>query len=678
MLELEPQVKEVDLIFKTHLDIGFTDYARNVVQNYITGYIPQALKIARQMREENRPERFVWTTGSWLIYEYLEKAAPRERAIMEEGILAGDIRWHGLPFTTHSELLDSSLFEFGLSLSHELDQRYGKHTIAAKMTDVPGHTRSIVPLLAGAGIEFLHIGVNPASTPPDVPPVFVWRDQLSHTEVIVMYHKGSYGDIMVVPGLDAAISFAHTNDNLGPQSPDEISHVFDKMRARFPGATLNASTLDQYALKLRTVRDSLPVINAELGDSWIHGAGTDPKKISQFRQLSRLRRQWLNEANPAFGKAIKEFSRSLILVPEHTWGMDEKTHLADFTHYSTAELQTARQTLLNFKKFEASWQEQRDYLNDAVSALAETPLAGEAKTALREIEPARPNVKDLKPITDWQQVFETPHFKVAFDPQTGAINQLIHRETGRNWASTEKRLGLFQYETFSSQDYQRFWDQFIINKNDPEILAWATQDYTKPGMEKAAAPEHTRWQSQLSKGYWNESETKPEFVLYLTLPGESSRLYGAPHEVWLAISFPADRPGVQFDLQWFGKPANRLPEALWFSFSPVVNPKVMDWELEKMGRLVSPLEVIHNGNRKLHGVGESVLYVEENSRKLQIQTLDVPLVAPGDPSLLDFNNEQPRLENGMHFNLYNNIWGTNFPMWYDEDARFRFNLNFEE
>jgi hypothetical protein len=61
---------------------------------------------------------------------------------------------------------------------------------------------------------------------------------------------------------------------------------------------------------------------------------------------------------------------------------------------------------------------------------------------------------------------------------------------------------------------------------------------------------------------------------------------------------------------------------------------------------------------------------------LQIQSLDAPLVAPGDPSLLDFNNEQPRLEHGMHFNLYNNVWGTNFAMWYDEDSRFRFSLNF--
>ena len=33
-----------------------------------------------------------------------------------------------------------------------------------------------------------------------------------------------------------------------------------------------------------------------------------------------------------------------------------------------------------------------------------------------------------------------------------------------------------------------------------------------------------------------------------------------------------------------------------------------------------------------------------------------------------------RLENGVWFNLYNNMWNTNFPMWYDEDALFRFRI----
>ena len=184
------KITKIHVIFKTHLDVGFTNFAARVVENYFTYYIPSALELAKKLRLANHPERFIWTTGSWLIFDYLERANPAQRASMEEAILAGDIAWHGLPFTTHSELMDGSLFRYGLSLSHTLDIRFGKHTIAAKMSDVPGHTRAIVPLLAEAEITFLHIGVNGASTPPAVPPLFVWRNP-SGAEVIVMVHKGS-------------------------------------------------------------------------------------------------------------------------------------------------------------------------------------------------------------------------------------------------------------------------------------------------------------------------------------------------------------------------------------------------------------------------------------------------------------------------------------------------------
>lgn len=190
-------------------DVGFTDLAGNVVARYFSQYIPQAIDTAQSLRRQSGPARFIWTTGSWLIYEYLEQASPPERKRMEEAIAAGDIVWHGLPFTTHSELMDASLFQYGLSLSQELDWRFGRKTIAAKMTDVPGHTRGIVPLLAQAGIQFLHIGVNQTSRIPDVPSVFVWQDP-SGAEIIVMY-QSSYGGMMVVPGMSEAIAFVHTD-----------------------------------------------------------------------------------------------------------------------------------------------------------------------------------------------------------------------------------------------------------------------------------------------------------------------------------------------------------------------------------------------------------------------------------------------------------------------------------
>ena len=58
------QIQTVHLIFKTHLDIGYTDYSANVVNQYFTDFIPRALQTAREMRERGGPEHFRWTTGS--------------------------------------------------------------------------------------------------------------------------------------------------------------------------------------------------------------------------------------------------------------------------------------------------------------------------------------------------------------------------------------------------------------------------------------------------------------------------------------------------------------------------------------------------------------------------------------------------------------------------------------
>ena len=82
---------------------------------------------------------------------------------------------------------------------------------------------------------------------------------------------------------------------------------------------------------------------------------------------------------------------------------------------------------------------------------------------------------------------------------------------------------------------------------------------------------------------------------------------------------------------------------------------------------------MENGNRHLHAVGRGVTCADGDAL-LRIETLDAPLVAPGTPSLLDFNNNQPDLTQGVHFNLHNNLWGTNFPMWFEDDCRFRFKV----
>src|SRR6202162_4724311 len=86
-------IKRVLVMFKCHLDVGFIDTQAAVVKKYFEQYFPRAIQIANTLRETGE-ERYVWTTGSWLLYEYLEQAKGQNRKRMEQAIARGDIAWH--------------------------------------------------------------------------------------------------------------------------------------------------------------------------------------------------------------------------------------------------------------------------------------------------------------------------------------------------------------------------------------------------------------------------------------------------------------------------------------------------------------------------------------------------------------------------------------------------------
>ncbi len=648
----------IHVVFKTHLDLGFTDYAANIAETYFQRFIPQAMALAARTRD-HADRRFRWTTGAWLIYEYLEQAAPPERRLMEVAIEAGDILWHALPFTTHTELIDESLFRFGLTYSQKLDRRFGRATIAAKMTDVPGHTRAIIPLLAEAGIRLLHIGVNPASSVPDVPPVFRWRDEPSDSDIVVIYDQ-TYGGVTRVPDLDDVLAVILTGDNVGPPTEATVTEIYAALAQANPGAQLTASSLDAFAHRLDDCWDRLPIVSDEIGDSWIHGVGTDPTKVRRYRELSRLRRDWL--ARPLTDdqrERIDRFSHHLLCVPEHTWGMDIKLHLADTSHYEAPDLATLRQTE-RCRRFEASWTEQRAYLDAALAALDGSVLADEANQRLAQTEPALLDLSSLTPSDDFS--LRSERFELGVNPQTGAIIHLIDHASAQQWADASHPLAALTYEAFGQDDYERFWQQYI--RDNDETRSWARPDYTKPGMTNA---HHFAWQPRLTAAYRAENRV----TLVLALPDASAR-FGAPRQLLLDYQLSADT--VNVTLSWFDKPACRLPEAFWLAFQPITSESG-SWHFEKLGSLIAPEQVVSRGARTLHAVDQRVIY-RDGARRLEIATLDAPLVAPGRHSLLDFHDQVPDLSGGVHFNLYNNVWGTNFPMWFDENASFRFILRF--
>ena len=51
-------IQRVHLVFKTHFDFGFTNFARAVTAQYVDVFIPQVLETAESLRREGKIERF--------------------------------------------------------------------------------------------------------------------------------------------------------------------------------------------------------------------------------------------------------------------------------------------------------------------------------------------------------------------------------------------------------------------------------------------------------------------------------------------------------------------------------------------------------------------------------------------------------------------------------------------
>ncbi|QJX06165.1 MULTISPECIES: DUF5054 domain-containing protein [Rhizobium] len=636
--------KRVHLVFKTHLDIGFTDHAEKVRRQYHERFIPQAIETGKHFHAENPDEpKFIWTTGAWLIWDHLNSRSAGEVAALEQAIERGLIRWHGLPFTTHTELMSPDLFQAGLSYSQELDRRFGKTTIAAKMTDVPGHTLGMVPLLSEAGIRFLHLGVNTASPPPDVPDIFRWRAP-GGEEVVVMYQR-SYGETCFPDGFEDGLSFAHTNDNMGPQSVPQTAEAYRELRARESDAVIRAATLEDYGAILWSERQRFPVVELELGDSWIHGSGSDPVKTARFLALQRLYDRFAADGLDARRLA---FGRGLAMVAEHTCGVDIKSYLRDDKAWSRADFEAARRSDYRFAYTEASWDEQRAYLDQAVSELAETDRKA-AQAVLAEF--AAPAViegvgRELR--------LQAGGWSIALDSASGDV-AAITSPSGRTISGRDGSLIAYRYESYDAGDVVRHMETYLTHRQE-----WAVLDHDKPGLARSGAA--------LSKVFLPALEATDGAGILLSMPAEAVQKYGAPPHVMLHFLAEGDRLDLRLTL--YDKPANRMPEASFLSFTP---DRAADWNFRKMGLWHRSGNIATSGGAQLQAVTSARCDLADGP--LTIETFDAPLVAPQGSDFMTFCRTLPDFTAGIRFNLHNNKWGTNFPMWWQGDFQALFRLS---
>lgn len=635
--EINTSVEKVYVVFKTHLDVGFTDLSSVVTQRYITEFIPKALDVSEKLRAENTEEKYIWTTGAWLIWKYLHTAPPEDVKRLEAAIRRGDIVWNALPYTVESESMNQDLFETCLLLSQKLDEKYGKRTIAAKMTDVPGHTRSIVAPMCRAGIRFLHIGVNPACPIPAVPEFCRWRDT-DGSELILVYQQ-DYGSESVLPGGKSVISINFTGDNHGPHSYSAVKSIYVNLHKRYPKARLIASSFNEIAQELTTIQDRLPVVTSEIGDTWIYGYGSAPIRMAKFRSLCTLYSKWLHKKRiEKNSDDALNFALELGLIAEHTWGVDVKKHLQNWDKYDMDLFLPARSTA-PFQKAEASWKELDAYIYSAIQYLPDD-LQKEALAEMKTID---------------NPVIPSPTKKVRSIPATTWQDTVL----GDNILRIE---GL-SYQMYDAADYKHYLNNYLRAR-----YGWALADIGKPGLDKSKAISVSLSAQIISRETRKEKQgvrTLSELI-FPKYPEVDSQVY--PEKMYVDILKHKNGKKAEIALTIKNKPAVRLPEAYWLSFH---TEDVLSIVAEKVGRRVDILDVIEKGNRQQHGIDRYVDLITP-SGTIRIWSKDAFLVNIGEAKGINYSVEYPDKKGGIHFNLSNNLRNTNFNMWNEGSLTYHF------
>lgn len=636
-----------------HLDIGFTESMATTINKYFDHHLPMAAHVGAQLRngsvESFTDNKLGFMFQSWIIDLFLDCPpglflhcpGVAAKQLITDAISTGDITWHAFPHNAQLEVMEPALIKAGLLHTFALDAKHGqprKRTLSQR--DVPGVTRGAIPLLRSMGIDTVSVGQNTGSPQPSQHPCFIWRDAASNTSVFGL-HVNGYGDVHSGPacagyGMEHQLVYNFNGDNTGPSTAAQYGDVWKDFAATYPNAQIYASTFDNFTQHLQAVATRLPVLEHEVGDSWIYGVASDPQKVSRMRVINRIYAQVDSQTPGGIGAALasdpvlRNATRFALKGGEHTWGRDTYHTLLDDANWTNARFERARHAAEpslsgQYGALEASWWEQRHWaLTTFVETLqrASHPLAGMVTKGFADLRPRVPSTDGFR-LGAASEAYTCGATTIGFSA-TGAIERLT--SGGVTWADKEHALLQLKYRSYSPADVTAFLKSYTTWP----WMHWVAHAYGKPGLPNSVLGKV--WLPSLAKLYVRGNGTDScSFLLETAFDPAASAEYGAAAAGWMRVDVAADM--VNASIGMFNKTATRLPESMFVQVRPALRTVASGWAANKLGAWIASNDVVRNGTKHLHGVMEAGLRVTaEDGAQLSVRALDAPILSFGEPT----------------------------------------------
>jgi alpha-mannosidase len=348
-VKIEPVRKwEIYLLHHSHVDIGYTHVQTEVIRKHWQ-YFEQVIELARKSADYPPGSRFKWNVEVlWAVDSYLKEAPEEKRKEFIDAINKGWIALDALYGNELTALCRQEELIRLVGFAQDLRQRYGFEVNSAMITDVPGYTWGIVPVLAQSGVKYFSVGPNRGhrigytlSSWGDKP--FYWESPSGKREILCWVAGEGYS-LFHAGRLDAGRLFEYLKrlenskypydvlqvrysiggDN-GPPDPD-LSDFVKNWNEKYAYPKLLVSTAGEMCREFeRRYGDRIPRARGDFTPYWEDGAGSSARETSMNRdaaeRLVQAEALWamLNPAKYPAGDFYNAW-REVILYDEHTWG----------------------------------------------------------------------------------------------------------------------------------------------------------------------------------------------------------------------------------------------------------------------------------------------------------------------------------------------------------------------
>ena len=411
-----PNLEEIIIAAKNHLDIGYTATVPELMRKYRTTDLTKTFELLDADRDKPEYQRARWTLPAWSMDIVLNGSYSRERRVkVDDYVRRRRLLWHAMPYTIETEASDPEEIVRMLAYGSNLSRQYGLDLPRyAKQTDVPEQGWAFATVLANAGVKFLHIGVNGGSKPPaelKKLPLLSWWEGPDGSRILLFYAH-EYGWFLRARSTPPKgwrykswLVYHMRGDNLGPMTPADSARILAQVQKENPGVKVRYGDPAEFAdaiIAEEKKNPTLPVVRGDMPDTWIHGQMSAPIETACHRRATSelITLGVLDTTLRTLGIHAKPVAKTLAngykesgLYSEHTWGFAciqsrKRFHDPDWRErYEKGE----------FKDIEDSFEYHKNYAREA-HRMAKEGIDERMKLLARSVAADGPRVVVFNPL----------------------------------------------------------------------------------------------------------------------------------------------------------------------------------------------------------------------------------------------------------------------------------------